>query len=179
MNEIATRAGASKETLYRHFGSKEGLFAEIVTNRAQGFLSSLDENFERPGSVPEVLRSIGMRMLESILGADAISLCRIVIAETPRNPDLGTLFFASGPDRVLTRLSAFLATAAARGEISCPDCDQASRIYLGALIGAYHLRRLIAPESVRLSTQQIATHVDEIVAMFMQRYGVASNRHAI
>jgi len=34
MQTIASRAGASKETLYRHFASKEALFAEVVGRRA-------------------------------------------------------------------------------------------------------------------------------------------------
>jgi TetR/AcrR family transcriptional regulator, mexJK operon transcriptional repressor len=34
MQIVASRAGASKETLYRHFGSKEGLFSEVVRARA-------------------------------------------------------------------------------------------------------------------------------------------------
>ncbi|MGH6936568.1 MAG: TetR/AcrR family transcriptional regulator [Methylocella sp.] len=31
---VAARAGASKETLYRHFGNKEELFADIVRRRS-------------------------------------------------------------------------------------------------------------------------------------------------
>ena len=34
MQMIATRAGASKETLYRHFANKEALFAEVVSRKA-------------------------------------------------------------------------------------------------------------------------------------------------
>src|SRR5580698_2187224 len=34
MQMIASRAGGSKETLYRHFASKEALFAEIVSAKA-------------------------------------------------------------------------------------------------------------------------------------------------
>ena len=38
MQMIATQAGASKETLYRHFVSKESLLAEIVRTRSAQFL---------------------------------------------------------------------------------------------------------------------------------------------
>ena len=37
MQIVASRAGASKETLYRHFGSKEGLFSEVVRARTARF----------------------------------------------------------------------------------------------------------------------------------------------
>jgi Transcriptional regulator len=131
MQTIALRAGASKETLYRHFGSKEGLFAEIVETRAESFLDDLDEKFGRPGSVEAVLRDLALRLLESIIRPDAINLCRTVIAEAPRTPELGEIFFARGPERVSGRLSEYLAAARERGEVSCTDPDVSARIFLG------------------------------------------------
>ncbi len=42
MQAIAEEAGASKETLYRHFGSKEGLFAEIVSEKSAQIATRID-----------------------------------------------------------------------------------------------------------------------------------------
>ena len=47
MQIVASRAGASKETLYRHFGSKEGLFSEVVRARANASTVSV-ETRDRP-----------------------------------------------------------------------------------------------------------------------------------
>lgn len=170
MQTIAARAGASKETLYRHFGSKEGLFAEIVGTRAKGFLGGLDENFERPGSVADALRDLGVKMLEAMVGPDAISLCRTVIAESPRNPELGRIFFAAGPERVRARLTAFLTAARDRGELACADPVLAARIFLGAIMSSFHLMRLVLLEPPPVSAAQVKAHVDEVVATFLSRY---------
>lgn len=171
MQQIAARAGASKETLYRHFGSKEGLFAEIVSERASSFLASVDANFDRPGSLEEVLRAFGTRMLEAILMQDATSLCRTVISELPRNPELGALFFSRGPERVRERLAAFLAAAAARGELDCDDCDRAARIFVGAAVGGHHLSQLVLHEPTRPTHAEIEAYIDAVVTMFMKTYG--------
>ena len=32
MDDVAARAGVSKMTVYRHFGSKEDLFAGVITD---------------------------------------------------------------------------------------------------------------------------------------------------
>lgn len=171
MQAIALRAGASKETLYRHFGSKEGLFAEIVETRAKCFLDDLDENFERPGSVGDVLRRLGLKMMETLLGPDAISLCRTVIAETTRNPELGEIFLRRGPERVLHRLCEFLVAARARGELECADPDIAARIFLGSIFNSYHLRQLCLQDPPNLPRAQIKLHVDEATDMFLLKYG--------
>lgn len=174
MQTIAVRAGASKETLYRHFGSKEGLFAEIVASRAQDFLANLDENFERPGSVADVLRSLGRTLLQSMVCSDAISLCRTVVSESPRNPELGRIFFAGGPERVRTRLTEFLTAAATRNELSCSDPTLAARLFLGSVIGSYHLARLVLADPPIPPPSQLEKHVDEAVVMFLRNYGSVS-----
>ena len=170
MQTIAARAGASKETLYRHFGSKEELFAEIVSQRARNWLEDLDEKFATPGSVADVLRTIGLKMLESILEEDAVSLCRTVVAESVRNPELGALFMAAGPERVRRRLGEFLAAATARGELQCGDGHLAARIFIGAVMSSFHLARLALSEPPRMSAADMRAHVDEVVAMVMARY---------
>lgn len=170
MQAIAARAGASKETLYRHFGSKEELFAEIVSERAKCWLEDLDEKFAIPGSVAEVLRTIGTKMLESILEEDAVLLCRTVMAESVRNPELGVMFMAAGPDRVRKRLAEFLAAATARGELQCAEATVAARIFIGAVVSSYHLGRLVLAEPPRMSRAEMRAHVDEVVAMVMARY---------
>jgi AcrR family transcriptional regulator len=170
MHMIAARAGASKETLYRHFGSKEELFAEIVENRAKGFLDGLDEKFDRPGSVAQVLRDLGGRLLDAMVGPQALSLCRLVIAEGPRNPELGRIFFTEGPDRVRGRLTEFLRVADARGELACDDPRLAASLFLGAIMASIHLESLVLQQPPGLSVAQVKAHVEGSVSMFLARY---------
>lgn len=170
MQTIAIRAGASKETLYRHFGSKEGLFAEIVETRAKSFLDDLDENFDRPGSVADVLRNLALKLLDAMVGDEAISLCRTVIAEAPRNPELGEIFFSRGPDRVRNRLTEFLVAARGRHELSCENPELAARIFLGAIMSNFHLMRLVLQSPPNLTRPQLKVHVDEVVEMFLLKY---------
>ncbi len=171
MQTIAAEAGASKETLYRHFGSKEGLFSEIVGKRANQFLERLDENLQRPGAVVDVLRDLGVKMLDAMTGRDALCLYRIVIAEGPRNPDLGRIFYEQGPERVQKRLTQFLGLACERGELVCADPLLASKIFLGAIITHYHMVALTLPDRPPLSKAQMLAHTDEVVALFLARYG--------
>ena len=58
MQMIAEAAGASKETLYRHFESKELLFAEIISRKAHQ-ISGPDTPMARGGSPETVLTELG------------------------------------------------------------------------------------------------------------------------
>ncbi|MGD0635244.1 MAG: TetR/AcrR family transcriptional regulator [Beijerinckiaceae bacterium] len=171
MQIIAAEAGASKETLYRHFGCKEALFSEIVENRANHFLERLDENLRKPGSVREVLHDLGSRLLDAMMRSDSLCLSRVVIAEVPRNPDLGRIFYEQGPERVQKRLTQYLAIAHERGELRCADPLLAARLFLGAIFSHYYIKGLVIPDRETIGQEQMQAHVDEAVAMFLARYG--------
>ena len=170
MQTIAGRAGASKETLYRHFGSKEELFAEIVETRAKGFLDSLDDNFAGSGSVADILTRLGVRAIEMLFDPQAINLCRTVIAESPRNPALGRIFLDEGPYRVRRRLTEFLAAATMRGDLCCPDPNLAAILFIGLVMTSLHLERLALVPPPKMTCEEARAHVDEAVATFLARY---------
>lgn len=65
---------------------------------------------------------------------DYLALIRVVIAETPRLPQLGSLFRSALPERVLGNVSAILEKAREGGVIGTVDTDAASRMLVGALL---------------------------------------------
>jgi TetR/AcrR family transcriptional regulator, mexJK operon transcriptional repressor len=173
MLTVAAEAGASKETLYRHFRSKEDLFAEVVSNRAQQMRAKLDADFDRPNAMSDVLKDLGTRLLTHMSRPDMVCLLRMVIAEVPRNPGIGRIFFDNGPEQTRLRLSAYLTAARERGEFVGTDPALAATVFLSAALGSQHLLRLTISEPPPLSADEIARRVDEIVAVFMNHYGRA------
>ena len=155
MRDVAARAGASKETLYRHFGSKEGLFAEVVSNRARLLRGRLDADFERPNAMGEILRDLGINLLEAMTSSEVTSLLRIVVAEAPRDPALGRIFYTLGPERTRTRLTEFLEAARARGEFTGADAGLAASIFLGAVTSQCHTVRLVLQDPPPMGRAEI------------------------
>src|SRR6267154_348985 len=142
MQMIASQAGGSKETLYRHFKSKEALFAEVVGRRAARI--SGPESALARDEVPEVaLFDLGISLLGMMTKKDAASLFRIVVAEAPRAPKLGAIFYAQGPGATLERLTKYLRAAAGRGQLRCRDPLRAAKLFLGAVVAQHHLHCLI------------------------------------
>jgi TetR/AcrR family transcriptional repressor of mexJK operon len=170
MQIVASRAGASKETLYRHFGSKEGLFSEVVRARAARVYSGTAGEFRLEGPPQVVLLQLGFNLLRLLLTEDPLCLFRIVVAETPRAPELGRIFFEQGPAEVLQQLTNYLEGAARNGHLDCPDPKLAAKLFLGAVVANRHIMMLVAPGWEPMNEEIIRRHVEESVAMFLARY---------
>jgi AcrR family transcriptional regulator len=59
LDEVATRAGVAKGTLYRYFESKADLYVAVLAENGMRFVTKMNEVAERGGPVRECLRSIG------------------------------------------------------------------------------------------------------------------------
>jgi AcrR family transcriptional regulator len=170
MQMIAEAAGASKETLYRHFESKELLFAEIISRKARQ-ISGPDTPMARGGSPETVLTELGVNLLRTIVTGEASFLFRTVVAEAARTPELGDLFYERGPGLTAERLTQYLAGASARGELHCDDPAVAAQLYLGAVVSQFHLRRLFQSTWKPPTEKEIGRHVKAAVSMFLAQFG--------
>jgi TetR/AcrR family transcriptional regulator, mexJK operon transcriptional repressor len=169
MQMIAERAGASKETLYRYFASKELLFAEIVSRKAMQ-ISGPDAALARGGSPEVVLTELGQGLIRTILSNQASCLFRTVVAEAVRTPELGDLFYQRGPGLMAERLAGYLELASKRGELRCDDPLGAARLFLGAVASHYHVRMLVQSNWQPPAEAEVIKHVDAAVTMFLARY---------
>lgn len=170
MQIIAERAGASKETLYRHFASKELLFAEVVSRKAAE-INGPNAAVTRGGPPAEVLSELGTGLLHGVLRNQSTSLFRMVVTESARTAELGEVFYRRGPGITTQRLANYLKGAAQRGELVCDDPRAAARIFLGAVVSHYHLHCLIQAGPKLPNERQIRRHVQAVVEMFLAKYG--------
>jgi TetR/AcrR family transcriptional regulator, mexJK operon transcriptional repressor len=170
MQIIASRAGASKETLYRHFGCKEDLFSEIVQIRAMGVFKGMVGECGLQGEPREVLRTLALNLLRLLMSPDSLALYRLVLIETPRTPEVGRIFFEQGPAEVMRQLTGYLDSATKRRLLNCPDPLQATRLFLGSVIGNRHMIALVAPDWEVVTEEKLHRHVDAAVAMFLAKY---------
>jgi AcrR family transcriptional regulator len=166
---IASQAGGSKETLYRHFRSKEALFAEVVGRRAAQ-ISGPETALARDEAPEVALFDLGINLMRLMTRKDAASFFSIVVAETPRSPMLGAIFYAQGPGATLKRLTKYLRAAASRGELRCREPLRAAKLFLGAVVAQHHLHCLIGQPHAAISETEMRAHVRGAVSMFLAYY---------
>ncbi len=90
MLDIATRARASKKTLYARFTDKAALFRALI---AWGIRQNLPEVLPPDDGNPErALERHARSVLSAMLRPESLGLVRIVAAEAGRFPEIGRVF---------------------------------------------------------------------------------------
>jgi AcrR family transcriptional regulator len=137
---IRVAAGvSSKETLYRHYASKEQLFADVMGHltmeqpRFSAMIMALPEPRDL-SSLRQALTTLARAILTLMSQPEYLPLMRILIAETGRFPQLGPLFFAAVPRRGLAIIMGLLRAASERGVIARVDFEATARALLGGVL---------------------------------------------
>ncbi len=143
IEEIVRRVGGSKASLYSYFGSKEGLFWELVGTLSDEFLAELAVPTRADAQLEQILNTIGMRFLRAFLDPAGCSLFRTLIAESQRFPQLAERFFERGPQRVLHALGQYLRLQQAAGRIDCADAEMAASQLLELVKGPPHSHMML------------------------------------
>jgi TetR/AcrR family transcriptional repressor of mexJK operon len=142
MDAIALEAGVSKMTIYRHFASKEILFAGVISLLCDQIVGSdFERIFERPPK--DALAAFGRKMIEITLAPETVELHRIVVAESRRFPELGRLFYATGPEACINALEAYFTRHRRAPGFKIRDPRRNAEEFLELLRGYAHLRLLL------------------------------------
>lgn len=88
MEQVATMAGAGKQTIYRRYASKEELFTAVVSALVATLFEAPDEAAVDLTNPLAALRNTCWATLELLLRPEPLALYRILIAEAVRFPSL-------------------------------------------------------------------------------------------
>lgn len=129
MGEIARVAGVSKGTLYVHFGSKQELFAALVSTEC-GHTAEQCFELDDDDDVRAALTSAGYRYVEAMINPEYIATVRLVIGVAEKFPEVGRAFLSAGTEAGVARLSRWLRVKIARGELDIGDVELAAWQFL-------------------------------------------------
>ncbi len=159
---------SSKETLYRHYANKEALFVDVLsylTMEQPGFsekLAVLPSPHDLP-SLQEALTQLSREILSMMCQPGYLPLVRMIIAEAPRFPQLGTLFFSTVTARGLAIITALLRDAREQQIIANIDIDVVTHLLLGGLLTYVLASLVLAEEQAHLPSLDRADAVVEVI----------------
>lgn len=168
VDAILVEAGiSSKETLYRHYANKEALFVDVLshlTMEQPGFsekLAAMPAPQDLP-SLSNALTLLSREILSMMSQPGYLPLVRMIIAEAPRFPQLGTLFFSTVTQRGLAILTALLQRAREQKFIADIDFDAVTHMLLGGLL-TYIILSLVSGEEAQPPELDRADAVVEVI----------------
>jgi AcrR family transcriptional regulator len=132
VDSVAEAAAMSKRTLYAHFGDKNELFSAVLRDLIDRWLVPINQFRAATVDLEPMLVEIGRHLLTSALAPQAVSLNRIIIAESERRPEFGLLAYTEG------RRPAIRAIAAALGrhaqQLRLDDLEGAADQFMSLII---------------------------------------------
>ncbi len=136
MDQIAARAGVSKQTIYTHFADKESLFRELVAGtakRAEEFVGAMASSLQVVNDLEKTLRDIAQRYVATVFRTQVLQLRRLVMMEARRFPVLARSYYEQVSARTIAALSSSIEDLAGRGLLSVADPSLAAK-QLAALL---------------------------------------------
>lgn len=97
MDVIASEAGASKSTLYRHFGDKDGLLIAVVQFLCADFIKDIDRSPKPDCGLREGLRAILLQLVHVLSKPSHPDFFRLIVAGSQRLPQVGEAWHEHGP----------------------------------------------------------------------------------
>lgn len=146
MDEIALAAGISKPTLYTYFASKDLLFTAVLTAEREQMLGAV--RHPAGASMVAELYDFSWAYAKTVLKPGLLSLARLIIGEAERLPAIGRAYQASGPDRVLAGMMAWLETHRAAGRLAYDDAELAAEDLWGLILSAPRNKVLHIPDAM-------------------------------
>ncbi|HEV7164270.1 MAG: TetR/AcrR family transcriptional regulator [Gammaproteobacteria bacterium] len=168
MDAIAVAAKVSKQTVYNHFGSKEELFGAMIRGVCDRMLTVFEEA-AKSGKPEDTLRAIARQIVKKVMEHDRLALYRLLIAESQRFPELGHIFYESGPQVTRKYLADYFTEQNARGTMHVANPAITADQFFGLLSGCYPKAQLgIGPLPAQ---DYLDGYIENAVSMFMSAYG--------
>ncbi|TDW18397.1 TetR/AcrR family transcriptional regulator [Kribbella kalugense] len=176
MDEVAAKAGVSKQTVYKQFENKERLFAEIVLGTSDVVMDELvqacADTLDGAVDAREALRALARRLLQSLTADSVLKLRRLVIAEADRFPEVCGAWFNSGFEKSLDALGEAFTRLSDRGLLrELEDPTLAAYQFAGLVMYKPMNRAMFAGTRQRAKTGELEKLADQAVDVFLAAYG--------
>lgn len=135
LDDIATKAGVSKGTVYLYFDSKEAIFKDMVSRVADAKLDLVSQLVEsHQGSFAALLRQLALMMAAQISQPPLLHFPRLIIGESRRFPELAAFYLETAISRARKVLMRIIERGQAAGEFRPIPLRHAAHLFISPLL---------------------------------------------
>ncbi len=169
MDEVAKRAGVSKQTVYSHFANKEQLFSASIRCKIEEYFPERALQGVPDHTLEEDLRAVCRTHCDLLVSDDAIAMFRVLTGAAAKSSNLAKIFWEAGPAEMLSKLVDFVQSWVDRGELDIEKPERAAMQLISLLKGGVHFKLSIGLID-HVSDADIDAHVDDCVTAFLKLY---------
>jgi len=169
VDEIIKISGGSKTTLYKLFGSKEGILKAVTETLAKKMLTEIELASVSAGTPREDLRRIGLSLSKLVLSSEAINQYRLAVANAMTFPDMAMLWYESGPRTTFEGVAEYLKKETTAGRLKVRNPMRAALFFLGMMFFKDNITMSVGAEAPPES--EMDAIVTEAVEVFLAAYG--------
>ena len=167
IEEVARRAGVSKQTVYNHYGSKTELVRTIMARRRDALTAVLET--AGPNDHPlDTLTVYATSILEVIVTPASISMLRMGVTSAVEMPEMAHAIYDAGSRTARVRLAAYLSTRTS-DILEIDNPAQAAEVFVGMVIGGIQMRLLMGLSS-ELDGPELKARAREVAKRFVRAY---------
>jgi len=173
MDAIARHAAVSKATLYSHFDSKAALFAALMVDECRHLSDEIGRRALDKPEIRDALLQVAHDFNNLLCAGDGLTMYRIVVAEAPRFPELGQVFYDSGPSIMIDRIADMLRRAADRGLLEIRDPRVAAIHFISLARGELHLTGVLG---LKNASKNPTDYIEASVDVFLAAYNAGGSQ---
>jgi len=146
LDEIASRAGVSKGTLYLYFKDKEQLFRAVVRDAVVPNVERLRAALIQAGlPFGELIRLFLAKFVEVTDRVPVGAVAKMVISESRNFPELAKVWHDEVVSKALGTMTALIEMAQARGEVRAGDARLHTFTLMGPMLMGVIYRETLEP----------------------------------
>lgn len=169
MDEVAKRAGVSKQTVYSHFSSKEQLFSEAIHITIAKYFPDAALEMVEDHTLESDLYVVAETYARLLLSEKAVAMHRVLVAAAAKGPELAQIFWQAGPAEMNEKLEDFIRTWTEKGELKIDNIEKASGQLITLLKGKLHFMREIGM-AAEITEAEIKEQTQDAVSCFLKLY---------
>ena len=179
MEDIASAAAVSKQTVYKHFSDKETLFREVALGGVETVGAAFQAKVATTADANDVraaLHELARSYIDVVMNPVLLRRRQLVLREAGRFPDIARKYHETGPRRTIDALSTAFARLAERGELAIDDPLAAGTQFAFLVIGEPLDTAMFRGVGRRRTRRELHALADAGVEVFLAAYRSARTR---
>jgi TetR/AcrR family transcriptional repressor of mexJK operon len=135
LEAIIAASGGSRETIYKTFGGKQGLFRAIIADVGDTFVGSILDVEISALAPQEGLTRIANNLMAIWATDEVRAMHRVVLSEGVDAPEIMDAWYRGGPAVALAAITRYLASQRQAGELTLDDPATVATQFMLLLMG--------------------------------------------